>query len=145
MMIAPPVSAGDQFVFYGLLKQGASGGPKGLDLERHGEFLGPCRFKGAMFDLGTYPGVVRHKGVCHGMLYRLDHPRIARKLDAFEGVRSDDPRQALYRREQVSIIDDFGRPCAKAWAYVYNRSVAGRPMLRSGFWSSSGTRRQRTA
>ena len=35
-MIAPPVSAGDHFVFYGLLKQGMQGGPKGVDLERHG-------------------------------------------------------------------------------------------------------------
>ncbi|MCZ4296536.1 gamma-glutamylcyclotransferase family protein [Henriciella marina] len=144
-MIAPPVSAGDHFVFYGLLKQGMPGGPKGVDLERHGEFLGPCRFKGAMFDMGSYPGVLRKEGICHGMLYRLDHPRIARKLDAFEGVRTDAPMKALYRREKVSILDDFGRPCAKAWAYVYNRPVAGRPMVRSGFWSAGRKSAARTA
>ena len=72
-MIAPPVSAGDHFIFYGLLKQGSVGMPRGLDLERHGEFLGPCRFRARMFDLGSYPGVVRRGGISQGVLYRLDH------------------------------------------------------------------------
>ena len=133
-MIAPPVSAGDLFIFYGLLKQGALGAPRGLDLERHGEFLGPCRFKGRMFDLGKYPGVVRRDGQCHGILYRLDHPRIARKLDAFEDVRPNDPKNALYRRERVSVIDDYDRGYQKAWIYVYNQPVTGRREIRSGNW-----------
>ncbi len=133
-MIAPPVSAGDHFIFYGLLKQASVGMPQGLDLERHGEFLGPCRFRGRMFNLGEYPGVVRRGGISHGVLYRLDHPRIARKLDAFEDVRPSDPAGSLYRRERVSVMDDYDRGYLKAWIYVYNQPVHGRPAVKSGSW-----------
>ena len=41
---APPASAGDLFVFYGLLKLGAEGQPADLPLASAGVFGAPCRF-----------------------------------------------------------------------------------------------------
>ena len=133
-MIAPPVSSGDRFIFYGLLKQGAAGAPAHLDFRRHGDFLGPCRFKGRMLDLGGFPGVVPGEDICHGMLYRLDHARLARQMDDFEDIRPGDPKGSLYRREKTDLIDDFGRPYGKAWIYIYNQKTDGYPVLEDGNW-----------
>lgn len=133
-MIAPPVSSGDHFIFYGLLKQGAAGAPAHLDFGRHGEFLGPCRFKGRMFDLGGFPGVVPGDGICHGMLYRLDTARLAGEMDAFEDIRADDPGRSLYRREKTDLIDTSGQPDGKAWIYIYNQKTDGYPVLEDGNW-----------
>ena len=133
-MIAPPVSSGDHFIFYGLLKQGAAGAPGHLDFPRHGAFLGACRFRGRMLDLGGFPGIVPGEDICHGMLYRLDTPHLVREMDAFEGIRPDDPNDSLYRREKTDIIDDAGQPCGKAWIYTYNQKTDGYPVLEDGNW-----------
>ena len=58
MSINGEVRPGDLFVFYGLLKQGAAGAPSDLPLAAAGTFGAPCRFRGAMYDLGGFPGVV---------------------------------------------------------------------------------------
>ena len=133
-MIAPPVSSGDPFIFYGLLKQGAAGAPAHLDFQRHGEFLGPCRFRGRMIDLGGFPGVVPGEDICHGVLYRLDAARLVRQMDDFEGIHAGDPTGSLYRREKTDIIDDTGRPYGKAWIYTYNQKPDGYPVLEDGNW-----------
>lgn len=134
-MIAPPVSSGDLFIFYGLLKQGAAGAPAHLDFPRHGEFLGPCRFRGRMHDLGGYPGVVPGDGTCHGVLYRLDAARLARQMDEFEDIRPDDPKGSLYRREKTDILEESGQPAGtQAWVYIYNQKADGYPVLEDGNW-----------
>ncbi|WP_084395797.1 gamma-glutamylcyclotransferase family protein [Henriciella aquimarina] len=134
-MIAPPVSSGNRFIFYGLLKQGAAGAPAHLDFPRHGEFLGPRRFAGRMLDLGGFPGVVPGEGACHGVLYRLDNAALAPEMDAFEDIKPDDPEGSLYRREKTDIIDDSGRPTGEtAWIYIYNQSTNGYPVLEDGNW-----------
>ncbi|MEQ8557554.1 MAG: gamma-glutamylcyclotransferase family protein [Henriciella sp.] len=134
-MIAPPVSSGDQFIFYGLLKQGAAGAPAHLDFPRHGEFLGPCRFRGRMIDLGGFPGVVPGEETCHGVLYRIDTTRLARQMDEFEGIRAGNPDGSLYRHEKTDILDDSDRPSGeRAWIYTYNQSTDGYPVLEDGNW-----------
>lgn len=124
MTLNGPVSSGDLFVFYGLLKQGATGMPAHIDLDQAGAFLGPCRFRGALYDLGGFPGVVQGDGLCHGVRYRLDDAALIGPLDEFEDVLPDDPSASLYQRKTVALCNDAGIETGeRAWIYWYNQSV----------------------
>lgn len=128
------VSPGDLFVFYGLLKQGASGAPAELNLASAGEFGPACRFRGAMHDLGGFPGVVAGRALCHGIRWRVRDAGIVPAMDEFEDV-TDDPATSLYRRVRVALLDDAGTPTGEeAWIYWYNRSVDGLPEVTDGNW-----------
>ncbi len=135
MTINGPVSSGDLFAFYGLLKQDASGMPDDIDLDAAGEFLGPCRFLGEMYDLGGFPGVANGKTLCHGVRYRLDDAKLAPALDAFEDVVLNDPKYSLYMRLKIPLLDDTGAVTGEqAWIYWYNQPVAGKPLVKDGNW-----------
>lgn len=128
------VSPGDLFVFYGLLKQGAAGAPAALDLAAAGEFCGPCWFRGAMHDLGGFPGVVPGDTLCHGVRWRVRDAGIVPAMDEFEDV-TDDPETSLYVRRQISLCDNGGAVTGEhAWIYWYNRSVEGHPWVADGNW-----------
>lgn len=130
-----PVSSGDLFVFYGLLKQGAAGMPAKIDLEGGGAFRGPCRFRGDLYDLGGYPGAVAGNTLCHGVRYCLDKVDLIAALDAFEDVLPDDPEASLYKRIKIAVLDDAGQDTSeRAWIYWYNQSISGCARLADGNW-----------
>ena len=134
-MTLPPVSPGDLFAFYGLLKRGAAGMPAHIDLETAGRFAGPCRFHADMYDLGGYPGVVRGTTLCHGVLWRIADVSIIADLDDFEDVDPADPERSLYRRRHIPVLDDFARPTGEtAQIYVYNQTVEGARHIADGDW-----------
>lgn len=135
-----PVSPGDLFVFYGLLKQGASGMPAHIDLEAAGTFGAPCRFRGALYDLGGFPGVVAGEGLCQGIRYRLNDASIIAALDEFEDVFPDDPARSLYERRKMALLDAVGAETGEqAWIYWYNQSIDGYRLLDDGNWPLAGT------
>ncbi|MEM9667825.1 MAG: gamma-glutamylcyclotransferase family protein [Pseudomonadota bacterium] len=128
------VSSGDLFVFYGLLKQGASGMPDHIDLDAAGAFLGSCRFAGCMYSLDGFPGVVEGEGLCHGIRYRVDDAKVVAALDAFEDV-SGDPSTSLYIRRQVPLLDDRAQKTGEqAWIYWYNQPVDASQRVESDNW-----------
>jgi gamma-glutamylcyclotransferase (GGCT)/AIG2-like uncharacterized protein YtfP len=130
----PEVRAGDLFIFCGLLKQGAAGAPDELGLDVAGEFLGPCRFRGTMLDLGGFPGVVAGDTLCHGVRWRVKDAGIIPAMDEFEDV-TDDPATSLYQRRQVPIPDDAGAETGEqAWIYIYNQKTDGFATLADGNW-----------
>lgn len=133
-MTQTDAQAGDLFIFYGLLKQGAAGAPDELGLEVAGDFLGPCRFRGAMLDLGGFPGAVAGETLCHGVLWRLKDAGIVPAMNAFEDV-TDDPATSLYLRRRVPVLDDAGADTgARGWIYIYNQKTDGFPILEDGNW-----------
>nr|WP_083332770.1 gamma-glutamylcyclotransferase family protein [Hyphomonas sp. Mor2] len=135
MTVNGRVSSGDLFVFYGLLKQGATGMPAHIDLEKAGAFLGPCWFRGALYDLGGFPGVVDGDGLCHGVRYRLDDASLIEALDEFEDVVPDDPDASLYLRKKVPLIDASGTESGEqAWIYWYNRPTDSFTRLADDDW-----------
>lgn len=135
MTLNGPVFSGDLFVFYGLLKQGAAGMPEDIDLDAAGAFLGPCRFLGAMYDLGGFPGVVNGTTLCHGVRYRLDDARLASALDAFEDVVPNDPKYSLYMRLKIPLLSAEGEPTdEQGWIYWYNQPVKGFTEIADGNW-----------
>ena len=128
------VQKGDLFVFYGLLKQGAAGQPADLPLEESGKFLGPCRFRGRLLDLGGFPGVVDGEQLCHGVRYELNDVLIIGAMDEFEDV-TDDPATSLYIRQQIPLLDDHGAPTGeRAWIYWYNQPTEGFTDIPDGNW-----------
>ena len=130
-----PVTSGDLFIFYGLLKQGASGMPANIDLEAAGEFLGACRFRGRLYNLGSFPGIVEGDTLCHGVRYRLDDTSLIEALDAFEDVLPDDPDASLYKRIKASVLDDQGDTTGEtAWIYWFNQSVESYTEIPDGNW-----------
>jgi gamma-glutamylcyclotransferase (GGCT)/AIG2-like uncharacterized protein YtfP len=127
-------ASGDLFVFYGLLKLGASGAPAALDLAGAGDFGAPCRFRGRMLDLGGFPGVVAGETLCHGVRWRVRDAGIDSAMDAFEDV-TEDPATSLYLRVKVPLLDDAGAATGEtAWIYWYNRSVDGLAPVQDGNW-----------
>lgn len=128
------VEAGDVFVFYGLLKQGAAGAPDALRLEVAGEFLGPCHFRATMLDLGGFPGVVAGDTLCQGVRWRLKDAAVVPAMDEFEDV-TDDPATSLYLRRKVPVLNEAGAETGEqAWIYIYNQKTDGFAILPDGNW-----------
>ncbi len=134
-MTADDVRPGDLFVFYGLLKKGALGGPEHIPLADSGEWVTSCRFRGRMYDLGGFPGVVTGEAVCQGVLYRIRDVRIVAALDAYEDV-TDDPATSLYVRRRIALLDATRSPTrASGWIYQYNLDTDGYEVIEDGNWS----------
>jgi gamma-glutamylcyclotransferase (GGCT)/AIG2-like uncharacterized protein YtfP len=130
-----PVSSGDLFVFYGLLKQGASGMPAHIDLEAAGTFGSPCWLRGVLYDLGGFPGVVAGEGLCQGIRYRMTDTSIIAALDEFEDVVPGDPARSLYERRKVALLDAGGAGTGEeAWIYWYIQPVTGFEQITDGNW-----------
>lgn len=140
-MINGPVSKGDLFVFYGLLKKGAKGAPAHLKLDKAGQYLGPCRFRAKLVDLGGFPGAVEGETLCTGELYKLEDASIAGQLDAFEDVEAGDPGDSLFQRRKIAVLDDHAEETGQtAWIYWYAKPVAGAPEVPDGDWPLEGQR-----
>lgn len=135
MVQAPICRPGDLFIFYGLLKQGAVGGPEHIPLAEAGEWIAPCMFRGRMYDAGGFPAVVAGEGLCHGVTYRIRDVSIVQAMDEYEDV-TDDPETALYLRQRVAMLDATGEPTgAQGWIYIYNQATDGLPVIEDGNWS----------
>ncbi|MEM7679079.1 MAG: gamma-glutamylcyclotransferase family protein, partial [Myxococcota bacterium] len=135
------VAAGDLFAFYGLLKKGARGMPTHIDLASSGTFLGSCWFRGTMYALDGYPGVVDGDTLCCGVRYRVEAPNIIGDLDDFEDVLPHDIERSLYLRKRTTVLTKKGRPTGEtAWVYWYNQSIEGRRLIPSGDWPLSAGR-----
>ncbi len=129
------VRPGDMFIFYGLLKQGAAGGPQHIPLAESGRWLAPCTFRGRMYDAGGFPAAVEGDGLCQGVTYRIDEVGIVAAMDEYEDV-TDDPKTSLYLRRRVPMLDAAGSPTGEeAWIYLYNQATDGLPAIEDGNWS----------
>jgi gamma-glutamylcyclotransferase (GGCT)/AIG2-like uncharacterized protein YtfP len=91
-------------------------------------YLGPARTRAlyVLFDLGDYPGMVRHEEgrLIEGELYEIETSRLP-VLEALEEAPS------TFRLEPVEIE---GRT-TEVYAYFYQRSTAGAPRC-EGRWRS---------
>ena len=103
---------------YGTLMSGQSA----CGMLRNAEFVGHGVLHDyAMYDLGSYPGIVPGKGEdVLGEVYIVDTDTL-RKLDGYEGEGS------LYRRESACVSLDR-KNSVSAYVYVWNREVQGKPV-----------------
>jgi gamma-glutamylcyclotransferase (GGCT)/AIG2-like uncharacterized protein YtfP len=79
-------------------------------------YVGSGQVRGALLDLGPYPGLVGGRGAVSGEVYRLDAPEVLPAVDREEGYNFE------RRRRRIALAN--GRP---AWAWVYHyRGPRGR-------------------
>lgn len=139
-----PVTPGDHFFLYGLLRQGAEGMPAHINLEAGGAFQKSVALKGDLYDLGGFPGIVDGKGLVQGILYRLNDVSLVPLLDEFEDVKQGDEPASLYLRVRKPVLDVDGRSTGEtAWVYWYNKPVTGRRRIKTGDWLHEQAARQK--
>ena len=129
------VSSGDLFFFYGLLKQGANGGPKHINLEAGGAFLGTAFVRGDLYDVGGYPGIVEGNSLVKGVLYRIHDLSLVPRLDEFEDVIEDDEAASLYLRKKRPVVTENAQTTSQtAWVYWFNQAVQEHRKISNGEW-----------
>ncbi len=121
---------GDWIALYGSLMRGL-GAMGELGIGARLRFVGPCIVTGELFDLGRYPGMRHGDGRVVAELYALLNVELIESLDEFEGYTASRPRESLYLREYVSLIEPAG---AEAWVYVYNDVPDASKRIVSGDW-----------
>lgn len=103
-----------------------------LDVAGRLSLVGPCRFRGVLYDLGSFPGAVPGDGVVHGELHQLGDPQVWSVLDRYEGYDEKREDQSLFIRRPVELIEPAGQG---AWLYWYNGDVSDPPRVPSGDWA----------
>lgn len=106
------------------------GGLRRLGDTRALRYVGPCRMRGGLVDLGRYPGLVPVDGFVEGELYEVTDPAMFEVLDRFEGYHPAGTRPSLFVRRRIRLYE----PQLDAWVYTYNKSYQGLPLISSGSW-----------
>lgn len=98
----------------------------------HAAFVDTGIFRGKLYDLGAYPGVVPSNDPndrVRGEVYFLRRSKeLLRALDEYEGCVGVFP---LYRRQLATVVLNNGTQIT-AWIYIYNRSTKGYQVISSG-------------
>jgi gamma-glutamylcyclotransferase (GGCT)/AIG2-like uncharacterized protein YtfP len=121
---------------YGTLRR-ALGHEMHRVLARGAHFVGEATVRGALYDLGAYPGLVTqgdHLDCVSGEVYALapdNAEATLALLDAYEGCANSDPEPHEYRRAIVQVRFDDGSQ-RDAWTYLLNRSHAGLQRIPGG-------------
>lgn len=123
-------------VLYGSLRRGQANFAR-LKLQAGLRFVRTVRFRGLMYDLGAYPGVVEGDGEVTGELFEMRDAALLARLDAFEQYRPDQPdpydaatgRGSLYRRTTIQAGG------VTAYLYLYNGPATDLgKAVKSGDW-----------
>lgn len=129
----------DRLVLYGSLRRGLPDFAR-LGLDRALAWLGPCAVRGALYDLGAYPGFSpASRSLVHADLFAVCDGAVLGQLDAFEHYVPEDPAASLYLRRRIGLE----RPAGEAWIYVYNGNLADVPLVGSGDWPAHLAARRR--
>lgn len=93
--------------------------------------------RGALYDLGRYPGAVpdaRAASKIAGTVMELpEDENIFRQLDDYEGFDPQAPGASEFVRERQTVDLSDGRKL-ECWFYRYNGKLDGVPVIRSGVW-----------
>lgn len=119
--------------FYGTLMRDG-GAQARLGIADRLRFVGPCRMRGALVDLGAYPGLIeveQSSGLVEGELFELLDDRILAELDEYEGYDPDDLEGSFYERRTLRLVE----PDGEAWVYVYRGDLSKARRVGSGRWS----------
>jgi len=119
---------------YGTLRHGCDT-EEARTLAQMADWLCSACTEGQLWKVDWYPALTRGTGSVAGDVFRLADPQAGLALlDAYEECTADFPRPWEYRREIITVETPEGP--LRAWAYLYNRSVAGLTVIESGDWLS---------
>jgi gamma-glutamylcyclotransferase (GGCT)/AIG2-like uncharacterized protein YtfP len=114
---------------------------RGLDLHHHlagATFVSAATARGKLYKIDAYPGMVEGDGIVHGELYSSDDPAVV--LEVLDEVEGYDPLDyadtSEYVRVKRDVRTDDGR-VVPAWLYLYNRTITGYEMVKSGDWRTA--------
>ena len=123
----------DHLFVYGTLRRSADHPKHGLILPA--TFIGPGRFPGRLYDLGSYPGVVASDDPAdrvHGEVYRLHDPAATlARLDVYEGCGAANPPPTEYARSEETVRSSDGE-AIRAYVYLYRWPLGGARRIVSG-------------
>lgn len=118
-------------VFYGSLMRGL-GTTERLGVDARIRFVGPCTVAGELYDLGDWPGLRPGNGRVVGEIHALLDDAVLGVLDGFEDYDAMHPRESMYLRERVPLLDTGGGDTA--WTYVYNQVPDASTRIPHGDW-----------
>ena len=131
----------DRLFVYGTLMRAAATVAMGRDmrarLDAEGDWLGAATLGGRLYDLGTYPGLIRSTRSderVHGEVYRLRDPRASLVwLDAYEGLPASQSRGSEYERvvDRATLADGAR---LDAWVYSLIAEPAITRLIAGGRW-----------
>lgn len=104
-----------------------------LEIDEHLVFIGAGTIEGALFDLGIYPAAIPANDThVWGEVYQmLDSEAVLATLDEIEGFSVAEPDASLYRRVEIPVTFEQGRP-RTAWVYFYNAPLGRAERIASG-------------
>jgi len=105
----------------------------GAYLIANGQFSGKGKFKGILYDLGTYPGVIatEDEAWVQGSIYELnDISATLKVLDDYEGFGPGYEEPNLFVRKLDCVYTDEG--VINCWVYLYNLPVSENKRITSG-------------
>lgn len=124
----------DRVFVYGTLMSGFDH-PMSRRLAAGADFLGPATYRGRLYMVAHYPGLLHSDDaadVVHGELYRLRNvAELMAALDDYESIGPGFEPPTLYLREVVPVTLADGS-VQQAWTYIYNRPVDEAKRIASG-------------
>jgi gamma-glutamylcyclotransferase (GGCT)/AIG2-like uncharacterized protein YtfP len=129
----------DHLFVYGTLLSTADH-PMGRRLRREARLVGPATFRGRLYRVDWYPGVIDGDDgdVVHGELYRLADPESAFVwLDEFEGVTrgaSSVTDPDAYVRAERAVTRTHAAIETVAWIYLYRGTPTRHSLQVEGRW-----------
>ena len=120
----------DRVAFYGSLMRGL-GAAETLGVQPRLRYVGACVCAGELYDLGHFPGLRPGTAQVVAELYAMLDPGVLAILDEFECFDPAQPRDSLYVRQRVTLLEPAGE---QAWIYLYNRVPDARERIPDGDW-----------
>jgi gamma-glutamylcyclotransferase (GGCT)/AIG2-like uncharacterized protein YtfP len=97
--------------------------------------------RGALYDLGDYPGAVFDKASdkrVYGLVFQLpEDSQVLKALDRYEGYEPAAHGASLFVRKLVCVDLPTGGT-SECWAYEYNGDPASAPVIASGRYEGPG-------
>jgi gamma-glutamylcyclotransferase (GGCT)/AIG2-like uncharacterized protein YtfP len=103
-------------------------------LKNNSGFYSEGKINGRLYDIGEYPGAILssdNNEYVYGNILKLnDTEKVLLVIDDYEGYGDEQVQPNLFRRVLAEALTETGR--VNCWVYVYNLSVDGLPLIKSG-------------
>lgn len=121
----------EHLLVYGTLKQGYKNF-HALNLTGKMQLITETEVKGALYNLGSYPGLTEGSHDVAVELHKILDSSVMPLLDQLEGWHANDDH-VYYRRECLQInAEEAGS--IDAWIYLFNQTVTGYPLIPDHCW-----------
>ncbi len=108
--------------------------PYSVFLKENSHFYQKGRFRGALYNIGNYPGAVfvpASETFVHGSIFLIDDPKtVLKELDDYEGFGDDYAQPNEFLRVLIEVETDSAS--LKCWVYLYNLDTSALPTILSG-------------